>query len=196
MQKSELTPDVIARKNLAPTFKKLPADLISRSRTQEEVKWPFYCHSCLIDAWGGDEVVGRAAVTWAEKVKPRVLEWKDYHEAPSLIEKAKQILAKKGAQASCILCDPDFAYDLTGDPRGRTDMPTTGNVLEFMGLKIFRTFACSYNKGMFIFDNRNALVYLKGKSKHYWNCPPYVVQVTRAWDAKPTDSCTWFQAPR
>ena len=197
-ESAELTLETVARKNLAPTFKKLPADLISRSRTQEEVYEDACRHGSLsLARWKYDQM-GRSAMAWVEKVKPfAVLEWKDYHEAPSLIEKAKQLLEKKGVQASCIMCDPDFANDMTGRSPGYSDMPTVRNWHEYMGLKLFRTFACHYNPqgGMFIFDNRDARFYLKGKSKHYWNCPPYVVQVTRAWNAKPTHSDTWFCAP-
>lgn len=195
LDKTDLTLETIVQKNLAPAFKKLPADLISRSRTQENVYEDACRHGSLWYAgW-----IGYAAMKWVETVKPfAVLEWKDYHEAPALIEKAKQLLEKKGVQASCIMCDPDFANDMTGNSPGYSDMPKVGNGFEFMGLKIFRTFACHYNQkhGMFIFDNRDARFYLKGKSKHYWNCPPYIVQVTRAWDAKPTHSDTWFLSPR
>lgn len=196
--KGSLTLETIAHKNLAPTFKKLPADLISRSRTQEDCyEDACYYGPLSLAGWKYDQM-GRSAVAWVEKVKPfAVLEWKDYHEVPDLIEKAKQLLEKRGVQASCIMCDPDFANDMTGNSPGYSDMPKVGNGFEFMGLKIFRTFACHYNQkhGMFLFDNRNAQFYLKGKSKHYWNCPPYIVQVTRAWDAKPTHSDTWFCAP-
>ena len=196
MQNSEegsLTLETVARKNLAPTFKKLPADLIARSHTEPE-RWEddrYWWQSRSIQ-------IGRAAVAWVEKVKPfAVLEWKDYHEAPDLIEKAKQLLTKKGVQASCIMCDPDFANDLTGNPNDTyTDMPTVGDGFEYMGLKIFRNFSCSYNDGMYIFDNRDARAYFRGRGKYYWNCPPYLVQVTRGRYANPTHYGTWFCASR
>ncbi|MBQ1427837.1 MAG: hypothetical protein IIZ04_03135 [Aeriscardovia sp.] len=187
----------IVQKNLAPTFQKLPADLISRSHTQEDVHEDRLRQGYFSEAGKRDFEMGRAAVKWAETVEPlAVLTWKDYHETPDLIEKAKRLLSKKGVQASVIMCDPDFAYDLIGDPHGRTDMPKVGDGLEFMGLKFFRNLAMSYNWGMYIFDNRDARVYLKGKSKHYWNIPPYVVHITRGVDANPTDSLTWFHEPR
>lgn len=176
--------------DIAPTFRSLPTDLFTRSHYVALASHPLWGFH-----WWESAPLEEAAAQWVHAVKPcAILKWKDYHEAPFLINEAVELLQKKGVVPSAIMCDPSFADDLTG--RGYyTDMPHLKESLESKGIRFFLTNWLSYNEGMYVYDDTAARFYKKGKSQHYWAIPPYVVQIIRGKDALPTYEGTWFKSP-
>ena len=175
---------------IAPTFKSLPVDLFTRSHFVALSSTPCWG----FDSWEA-QPLDEAAAKWAHTVEPcATLEWEDWHEAPSLLNTAVELLQEKGIRPTAIMSDPDFANDLTGHSNF-TDMPRLKNDFESIGLNFFCTNWMSYNEGMYVYDDSCARFYKKGRSKHYWCLPPYVVKITRGKNALPTRKGTWFQSP-